>query len=366
MKPADHLSGLSEHLSVHGLSRLFGAFTALDQASLSIRKGEFVCLLGPFGCGKTTLLRLIAGLDLPDAGTIRLSGRDITRAAPAKRDYGIVFQSYALFPNLTVADNIAYGLTPRRDKAGHARRVRELLDIVGLPGSEGKYPSQLSGGQQQRVALARALASSPGLLLLDEPLSALDARVRVRLRDELKGLQKRLGVTTLMVTHDQEEALAIADRVAVMNAGRIEQVGAPAEIYRSPASRFVAEFVGEANWLPAERRGEREAAVGHCVFQLSRDAPAAGPLTLFIRPEDVIIKPRWEPAANTFLARVEDVAFGGPMTRVRLRPEGMPGLALRAEVCPSMLNRQPLLPGEIVPVALPAAQLRAYSGEAAC
>ncbi|ERE05805.1 putative 2-aminoethylphosphonate ABC transporter ATP-binding protein [Pseudogulbenkiania ferrooxidans] len=366
MKPVDSLSGLSEHLSVHALSRRFGAFTALDQASLSIRKGEFVCLLGPSGCGKTTLLRLIAGLDLPDAGAIRLSGRDITRAAPAKRDYGIVFQSYALFPNLTVADNIAYGLTPRRDKAGHARRVRELLDIVGLPGSEGKYPSQLSGGQQQRVALARALATSPGLLLLDEPLSALDARVRDKLRDELKGLQRRLGVTTLMVTHDQEEALSIADRVVVMNAGRIEQTGTPAEIYRSPASRFVAEFVGDANWLPAERQGGREAAVGGCVLSLARDLPDDAGLTLFIRPEDVIVKLRWEPAANTLLARVEDVSFGGAMTRLRLRPEGMPGLILRAEVCPSMLNRQPLVPGEIVPVELPAAQLRAYSGETAC
>ncbi|POA98817.1 putative 2-aminoethylphosphonate ABC transporter ATP-binding protein [Chromobacterium sinusclupearum] len=366
MKPVDSLSGLSEHLSAHALTRRFGAFTALDAVSLSIRKGEFVCLLGPSGCGKTTLLRLIAGLDLPDAGAIHLSGRDITREAPAKRDYGIVFQSYALFPNLTVADNIAYGLTPRRDREAHARRVRELLDIVGLPGAERKYPAQLSGGQQQRVALARALATSPGLLLLDEPLSALDARVRDKLREELKGLQKRLGVTTLMVTHDQEEALAIADRVVVMNAGRIEQIGTPAEIYRSPASRFVAEFVGEANWLPAERRGERQALVGGCVLSLERDLPAGDALTLFLRPEDIIIKPRWERAPNTLLARVEDVGFGGAMTHVRLLPEGMPGVTLRAEVCPSMLNRQPLVPGETVPVELPASMLRAYPREAAC
>ncbi|AUH51683.1 putative 2-aminoethylphosphonate ABC transporter ATP-binding protein [Chromobacterium sp. ATCC 53434] len=366
MKPVDSLSGLSEHLSAHALTRRFGAFTALDAVSLSIRKGEFVCLLGPSGCGKTTLLRLIAGLDLPDAGAIHLSGRDITRAAPASRDYGIVFQSYALFPNLTVADNISYGLRPRRDREGHARRVRELLDIVGLAGADGRYPSQLSGGQQQRVALARALATSPGLLLLDEPLSALDARVRDKLREELKGLQRRLGVTTLMVTHDQEEALAIADRVVVMNAGRIEQVGTPSEIYRRPASRFVAEFVGDANWLPATRLGAREAGIGGCVLGLEQDLPDCGALTLFLRPEDIIVKPRWEPAPNTLLARVEDVAFGGAMTDVRLRPEGMPGVTLRAEVCPSMLNRQPLLPGEIVPVELPAALLRAYPREAAC
>ncbi|WP_047243589.1 putative 2-aminoethylphosphonate ABC transporter ATP-binding protein [Chromobacterium subtsugae] len=366
MKPVDSLQGLSEHLSVHGLSRRFGGFAALDAVSLSIRKGEFVCLLGPSGCGKTTLLRLIAGLDAPDDGRILLSGRDITDAAPAKRDYGIVFQSYALFPNLTVADNIAYGLTPRRDKARHEPRVRELLDVVGLPGAERKYPSQLSGGQQQRVALARALATAPGLLLLDEPLSALDARVRERLRDELKSLQKRLGVTTLMVTHDQEEALAIADRVVVMNAGRVEQVGTPAQIYRQPASRFVAQFVGAANWLPAQRQGSREARVGACVLHLDAPLPEGGPLTLFLRPEDILVKDRWEPRPNTLLARVEDVSFGGAMTRVRLRPEGMPGQTLLAELCPSMLRRQPLAPGEIVPVELPAAQLRAYAGEAAC
>ncbi|OHX20707.1 putative 2-aminoethylphosphonate ABC transporter ATP-binding protein [Chromobacterium sphagni] len=366
MKPVDSLQGLSDHLSIHSLSRRFGGFAALDAVSLSIRRGEFVCLLGPSGCGKTTLLRLIAGLDMPDGGSIHLLGRDITREAPARRDYGIVFQSYALFPNLTVADNIAYGLTPRRDKARHGQRVRELLDIVGLPGAELKYPSQLSGGQQQRVALARALATSPGLLLLDEPLSALDARVRDRLRDELKGLQKRLGVTTLMVTHDQEEALAIADRVVVMNAGRIEQVGTPAEIYRQPASRFVADFVGDANWLPAQRKSSHEASIGNCVLKLQQPLPDGASLTLFLRPEDIIVKARWEPAANVLLARVEDVSFGGAMTRIRLQPQGMPGQTLRAEVCPSMLQRQPLVPGEIVPVELPAALLRAYVREAAC
>jgi len=364
MKPAEN--GLSDHLTMHGLSRRFGSFTALGAVSLSIRKGEFVCLLGPSGCGKTTLLRLIAGLDLPDAGSIALQARDITRAAPAQRDYGIVFQSYALFPNLSVADNIAYGLKPRHERQRHRLRVRELLDMVGLPGAEDKYPAQLSGGQQQRVALARALATSPGLLLLDEPLSALDARVRDRLREELKGLQQRLGVTTLMVTHDQEEALAIADRVVVMNAGRIEQIGTPAEIYRQPCSRFVAEFVGEANWLPATTSGVQEVRVGNHQLRLDAALPPAPALQLFLRPEDVIIKPRWENAPNTVLARVDNISFGGALTRIRLLPEGMPGQVLYAEVCPGMLDRQPLVPGEIVPVELPAARLLAFAGDLSC
>jgi len=365
MKPADTILTASPYLAVHGLTRRYGAFTALDHVSLALRHGEFVCLLGPSGCGKTTLLRQIAGLDLPDSGRITLQDRDITRLPPAKRDYGIVFQSYALFPNLTVADNIAYGLTPRRERARHRERVRELLDMVGLPGSEDKYPAQLSGGQQQRVALARALATSPGLLLLDEPLSALDARVRDKLRDELKRLQKKLGVTTLMVTHDQAEALAIADRVVVMNNGQIEQVGTPAEIYRRPSSRFVAEFVGEANWLPARRVDAYSVTVGVHTLKLA-GVPAQGEAcTVFVRPEDILVKPRWEAAPNTLLARIADVSFAGAMTRLQLLPEGMPGVTLLAEVCPSMLNRQPLVPGEIVPIELPAELLVAYPEERA-
>ncbi|BEV71649.1 putative 2-aminoethylphosphonate ABC transporter ATP-binding protein [Paludibacterium sp. THUN1379] len=366
MQVADGLSRLTAHLTVRNLTRRFGAFTALDAVSLSIDKGEFVCLLGPSGCGKTTLLRLIAGLDQPDDGQVALAGRDITHAPPAARDYGIVFQSYALFPNLTVAENIAYGLRPRRDRARIAARVRELLDLVGLPGAEPRLPAALSGGQQQRVALARALATSPGMLLLDEPLSALDARVRERLREELKGLQKRLGVTTLMVTHDQEEALALADRVVVMQAGKIEQVGTPAEIYQRPASRFVAEFVGDANWLPVAARQDGAVSVGSHTLHLQADLPPERNLTLFLRPEDVIIKPQWDGAANTLLARVEDVSFAGALTRVRLQPEGMPGQVLHAELCPSMMQRQPLVPGEIVPVELPMARLLVFAGEAAC
>ena len=239
-------------LKLEGIQKRFGSFTALKGVDLEIEKGEFVCFLGPSGCGKTTLLRIIAGLEAQSAGTLHQAGRDISRAPPAGRDYGIVFQSYALFPNLSVADNVAYGLVNRKVPRDQARaRVSELVKLVGLPGSENKFPAQLSGGQQQRIALARALATKPGLLLLDEPLSALDAIVRVHLRQEIRSLQRKLGVTTIMVTHDQEEALSVADRIVVMNHGAIEQVGTPMQVYRDPATPFVADFVGRINVLPA-------------------------------------------------------------------------------------------------------------------
>ena len=238
------------YLEVRNLQKRFGDVIALGDISLDVAEGEFVCFLGPSGCGKTTLLRAIAGLDPQTAGTIQQKGRNVSRLPPAERDFGIVFQSYALFPNLTVADNVGYGLVSRRQgRAAIAKRVAELLALVGLPDAGPRYPAQLSGGQQQRVALARALATSPGLLLLDEPLSALDARVRLRLRHEIKALQRTLGVTTIMVTHDQEEALTMADRIVVMNAGAIEQVGTPQDIYRKPTTAFVADFVGSMNFL---------------------------------------------------------------------------------------------------------------------
>ncbi|MEY3428528.1 MAG: Sulfate/thiosulfate import ATP-binding protein CysA, partial [Pseudomonadota bacterium] len=240
----------SPYLSLTHLHKAFGNFVALQDINLEIVPGELVCFLGPSGCGKTTLLRIIAGLEVQTRGTILQAGKDISNAHPAERDYGIVFQSYALFPNLSIADNVAYGLVNRKVARNVVQqRVHELLTLVGLPGSGAKYPSQLSGGQQQRIALARALATSPGLLLLDEPLSALDALERVRLREEIRTLQQSLGVTTIMVTHDQEEALSMADRIVVMNHGCIEQVGTPTEIYREPASAFVADFVGQVNVL---------------------------------------------------------------------------------------------------------------------
>jgi iron(III) transport system ATP-binding protein len=250
-------------LELSGIRKRFGQFEALKGVSLGVRRGELMVFLGPSGCGKTTLLRIIAGLESQDEGRLVQDGRDITRLPAIRRDYGIVFQSYALFPNLTVDANVGYGLVNRRAARPAIReRVAELLKLVGLPDAGPKYPGQLSGGQQQRIALARAIATSPGLLLLDEPLSALDALERVRLRGEIRALQQRLGVTTIMVTHDQEEALSIADRVVVMNAGCIEQVGTPREVYEHPATSFAADFVGKINVLPAVSEGAGRFRVG--------------------------------------------------------------------------------------------------------
>ncbi|SAI43253.1 ABC transporter ATP-binding protein [Bordetella ansorpii] len=320
-------------LSVRNLVKHYGAHRALSDVSLDIQAGELVCLLGPSGCGKTTLLRAIAGLEQQDSGAIVLSGRDISQAPPQARDYGILFQSYALFPNLTVAQNVAYGLSGRLgQRARVAARVEEMLEMVGLAGIAGKYPGQISGGQQQRVALARALAPSPSLLLLDEPMSALDARVRDHLRTELRALQRRLSITTLMVTHDQEEAMVMADRIAVMNAGVIEQVGTPRELYRTPASAFIADFVGEANWLPYERVEAHRARVGRHV--LAVDHPLAdGAGRLFLRPEAVrVTAARPDGVANALLAEVLDGVFLGRGYRMSLRPEGMPGTTLQSIV----------------------------------
>ncbi|MFT3820139.1 MAG: putative 2-aminoethylphosphonate ABC transporter ATP-binding protein [Rubrivivax sp.] len=302
-------------LELHGIHKAFGSFVALQHIDLAVRKGEFICFLGPSGCGKTTLLRVIAGLEVQTRGEIRQNGRDISRLPPAGRDYGIVFQSYALFPNLSVADNVAYGLVNRRmPRAQIRQRVSELVKLVGLPGSEGKYPAQLSGGQQQRIALARALATSPGLLLLDEPLSALDALERVRLRQEIRTLQQELGVTTIMVTHDQEEALSVADRIVVMNHGAIEQVGSPLEVYREPASPFVADFVGKVNVLPGRvRQGRLELG--------TLSLPADGPdreVRVYLRPEDVLARPIEEGDAHVFDGAIEKVEFLGSYCHVHL------------------------------------------------
>src|SRR4051812_23387113 len=277
-------------LAIEGVHKRFEKFTALQQIDLRVQQGEMLCLLGPSGCGKTTLLRIIAGLETQTHGRIVQNGRDISWLPPVKRDYGIVFQSYALFPNLTVAENVAYGLVNRRKgRAEIALRVTELLALVGLPDSAQKYPSQLSGAQQQRIALARALATAPRLLLLDEPLSALDALERIRLRGEIRRLQQQLGVTTIMVTHDQEEALSMADRVVVMNHGAIEQVGTPHEVYEFPATPFVADFVGKVNVLPAVALGGGRYRVSRLELQCANDcldhAPGT-PVRLYLRPED--------------------------------------------------------------------------------
>jgi len=290
-------------LKLEGIHKQFGSFTALKGVDLSIDKGEFVCFLGPSGCGKTTLLRIIAGLEAQSGGRIEQGGRDISRLPPAGRDYGIVFQSYALFPNLSVADNVAYGLVNRKVPRAQARaRVAELVQLVGLPGSEDKFPAQLSGGQQQRIALARALATSPGLLLLDEPLSALDAIVRVHLRQEIRSLQRKLGVTTIMVTHDQEEALSVADRIVVMNHGAIEQVGTPLTVYREPATPFVADFVGRVNVLEGTAEADDHVRIGPTHFECRHGRPAGTPVKIYLRPEDILARTTGAPGAAPALA----------------------------------------------------------------
>jgi putative spermidine/putrescine transport system ATP-binding protein len=239
-------------LTLEGVRKEFGGVVAVEDFNLDVSPGEFVSFLGPSGCGKTTTLRMVAGLEQPSGGTIRLAGEDVTYAKPNERNIGMVFQSYALFPNMTVSDNIAFGLRVRKeDKEARQPRVDELLDLIQLPDKGKAYPYELSGGQQQRVALARALAISPQLLLLDEPLSALDAKIRDELRSEIRRIQRQLNITTIYVTHDQEEALALSDRVVVMSRGRMEQVGAPFEVYNNPSTGFVASFVGQLNRLPA-------------------------------------------------------------------------------------------------------------------
>ncbi|AZM97441.1 putative 2-aminoethylphosphonate ABC transporter ATP-binding protein [Vreelandella venusta] len=307
----------SAHLSIDGVTKRFGSFTALDNIALQIQEGEFVCFLGPSGCGKTTLLRTIAGLAQQTAGSLIQRGKDISTLPPQARDFGIVFQSYALFPNLTVFDNVAYGLCNRRsDRTAIAARVAELLALVDLSGSEYKYPAALSGGQQQRVALARALATEPGLLLLDEPLSALDARVRGHLRHQIKALQARLGVTTIMVTHDQEEALTMADRIVVMNHGVIEQVGTPAEIYHQPASAFVASFIGTMNFLEVTAQANNHALLGTTLCPCLPHAYTQGQAAqLAIRPEAVALSA----SAGELSGDVMDIEFLGAFQRVSLR-----------------------------------------------
>jgi iron(III) transport system ATP-binding protein len=349
---------------IRNLTKRFGAFTALDNVSLDVMKGEFVCFLGPSGCGKTTLLRAIAGLDPQDEGTIEIKGRDVSRLPPAARDFGIVFQSYALFPNLTVGANVGYGLVNRRKKRGEiVSRVRELLKLVGLADQETKYPVQLSGGQQQRVALARALATSPGLLLLDEPLSALDARVRLRLRDEIKALQRRLGVTTIMVTHDQEEALSMADRIVVMNAGVIDQVGTPSQIYRKPESAFVADFVGSMTFFDAEVAGPNQIRLG----AIDLDCAGAGnfvkgsSVRIGLRPEEVKVRNIDGATANKVETKVAELDFLGPFCRAQLKPDAAPGVTILADFSANLMRDLNVERGQTLTVSLPPDALRVFT-----
>jgi iron(III) transport system ATP-binding protein len=352
------------YLRIQGLTKKFGAFTALGDISLEIAEGEFVCFLGPSGCGKTTLLRAIAGLDIQTAGRIEQGGRDISALPPSRRDFGIVFQSYALFPNLTAAQNVAYGLSHARARRVEvAARVREWLEMVGLGEHGRKYPAQLSGGQQQRVALARALATSPGLLLLDEPLSALDAKVRVHLRHEVRELQRRLGVTTIMVTHDQEEALTMADRIVVMRGGAIEQVGTPLEIYREPASPFVADFIGVMNFLAATVVGGGRVRLGGLELACDADGLASGTeVTLAIRPEDIVVQEASAGAANAVPMRVEALAFLGSFFRADLAADATAGALLRADLPVDLVRRLDIAEKRPLVCVLPPERIRIYPG----
>lgn len=357
------------YLAVQHIHKNFGHFAALRDVSLSIEPGEFVCFLGPSGCGKTTLLRIIAGLEQQDSGTVVQKGRDISGLPPSQRDFGIVFQSYALFPNLNVRDNVGYGLQGKawsRDQ--RQARVDELLDLVGLSASDGQYPSQLSGGMQQRVALARALANSPGLLLLDEPLSALDARVRAHLRTELRQLHQRLGVTTIMVTHDQEEALSLADRIVVMNQGGIEQVGTPQEIYQQPRSAFVADFVGKTNPLQAQwvspGRFNWHGMELSCKQSLALTLGET--VTLALRPEDIVLHDNasiHEQGNNRCEAQVQDMEFLGAFCRVRMRlPQN--GQSLVADVPSAQAQRMGLNNQRPLFIDLPAERMQVFGHNA--
>lgn len=350
------------YLSLRHLDKNFGSFSALKNISLDIQEGEFVCFLGPSGCGKTTLLRIIAGLEVQTSGQIFLRDTDISRRAPADRDYGIVFQSYALFPNLNVAANVAYGLVNRKwAKADRDRRVGEILNLVGLPGSEKKYPSQLSGGQQQRIALARALATSPGLLLLDEPLSALDALERVRLRQEIRHLQQSLGVTTIMVTHDQEEAMSVADRIVVMNHGTIEQVGTPIDIYCEPASPFVADFVGKVNVLSGhiDQGGLR---LGRLTIPLPASVRPTQALNtkVYLRPEDLLSHTHDASDPCSFDAVIDQIDFMGAFCHVHVRAADIGNERLMVHLALNFLKEKELLVGSRLRLKLNSDRIRLF------
>lgn len=316
-KTADRPDRSGVTVQLVGLTRLFGPTRALDGLSIDIQAGEFVAFLGPSGCGKTTALRIIAGLDEADSGEVLVDGKDIGSLPASRRDMGMVFQAYSLFPNMTARNNVAFGLRMRKiDKATRQRRADEMLELVGLGAMADRYPNQLSGGQQQRVALARALAIRPRVLLLDEPLSALDAKVRGELRDEIRRVHQEVGTTTVFVTHDQEEAFTLADRVAVINNGRLQQIGPPTEIYEKPATEFVADFVGLTNRLPGVAGDGLVEVLGDRLPLLDGSAKD-GDVTVLVRPESMQLAPGTD--GNGW---VTAVSFRGPISMVRVRLPG--------------------------------------------
>ena len=312
-------------LSLQNVQKKFGSTSAVEDFNLEVEKGEFVTFLGPSGCGKTTTLRMVAGFETQTSGTISLDGEEISNRPPNQRNMGMVFQSYALFPNMTIADNIGFGMmVARKPKSEITPRVEEMLQLIHLPKLGNRYPYQLSGGQQQRVALARALAVKPQVLLLDEPLSALDAKIRLELRTEIRSIQRKLGITTIYVTHDQEEALSISDRVVVMKDGHIEQIGTPFEIYNFPATPFTASFIGTLNVFQA---AVQDAAKGELMFEgqvIHTSSPldrkkAGDKITLALRPEGLSIQTQEGSGLNTLRGQVENIYFLGAVVRIQFR-----------------------------------------------
>lgn len=329
-KADDMNASQDKAIQVASVCRRYGDVTAVDDVSFDVGHGEFVSLLGPSGCGKTTTLRMIAGFIMASDGTIRVNGRDVTHLPPEKREVGFVFQNYALWPHMTVAENVAFGLKLRkRDRAFIARKIEESLGVTGLSGYEDRLPRQLSGGQQQRVALARALALEPQLLLMDEPLSNLDRALRVAMRRELKQLQSRLKMTTLYVTHDQEEALSMSDRVVIMNRGKIARIARPAEVYDDPQSEFVADFVGTTNFfdglvtaasggvLTVRTRGNLDLRVA-----VSLSATIGEQVRVLLRPERIRIYPPGQDGPNVFPGRISFVEYYGPTIRYTVQLDG--------------------------------------------
>jgi putative spermidine/putrescine transport system ATP-binding protein len=346
-RSARHEAGVPVVISE--LTRTFGSLRALDGLSLEMAPGEFVALLGPSGCGKTTALRILAGFETADSGSVTVNGKDISPVPAARRDMGMVFQSYSLFPNMSALENVGFGLRMRRlATAGRRQRAAELLDMVGLTEHAKHYPHQLSGGQQQRVALARALAIEPQVLLLDEPLSALDAKVRLQLREQIRSVQQRLGTTTLFVTHDQEEALSMADRVGVMRDGKLEQIAVPDQLYAHPATAFVAEFVGTMNRIPGELSGaDQVRALGTLVpVHGERPADRTGAVDVLVRPEGLTIGA--VPSGNGI---VTGRAFLGSMSRISVRLSG----DVTVKVDHPSATAVQFAPGESVQVSLPGA-----------
>jgi putative spermidine/putrescine transport system ATP-binding protein len=342
-------------VSLMNVGKRYGEFAAVDTMSLEVMKGELLCLLGPSGCGKTTTLRMIAGFVEPTSGKIYIEGCDVTRLPPYRRDTGMVFQNYALFPHLTVSQNIAFGLQNMGAiESERQKRVGEMLDLVELPALANRFPKELSGGQQQRVALARALAMNPAVLLLDEPFSNLDAQLRIRLREELRALIKRISITTLFVTHDQEEALMLSDRIVVMNGGRVEQNGTPAEIYESPKTRFVANFIGRCSMLAGQVGKDGIFTAGD--LRLPMNEPP-GPRTIFIRPQYIRPVDDQNRAVSSMDATVLSTNYSGALTQMRLLVSGQE--LLMDTHFPDGLG--PSI-GDYVPVCIDPAGVRSIAG----